>query len=254
MFRHEGPEREHHHNQALAAYLALVAGFVNSAGFVLVGTFTSHVTGNVGRFADDLALGGDAAVFAALMVVAYFAGAFWASVAIESDVVRHRPWTYGGLLIVEAALLVVFIALSGAFASPTARVHDIEAMLLCAAMGMQNSLVTRLSGAVVRTTHLTGVVTDLGIEAARWFRYWRKRLGERTHVRLVAGSAQAIAPHGPKTRLLLTILGAFVVGGMGGALAAHAWDRRALALPIGALLIGGAFALRARPTLDRARA
>ena len=43
-------------------------------------------------------------------------------------------------------------------------------------MGMQNSLVTRLSGAVVRTTHLTGVVTDLGIEAARWYRWHRAKL------------------------------------------------------------------------------
>lgn len=242
MLRHEGPARSPRHDQALAAYLALVAGFVNSAGFVLVGTFTSHVTGNVGRFADDLALGGDAAVFAALMVVAFFAGAFAASVAMESDVIRHRPRTYGGLLIVEAGLLVGYVALSASFTAPTPRIHDVEAMLLCAAMGLQNSLVTRLSGAVVRTTHLTGVVTDLGIEAARWFRYWRGQLGARANVRLVVGSP-ASAPHAPKTRLLLTIFVAFVAGGMGGALASHAEGRLALVLPIAALAIGGAISL-----------
>ncbi len=54
MFRHEGAERSHRHNQWLAGYLALIAGFVNSAGFILIGSFTSHVTGNGGRFADDL--------------------------------------------------------------------------------------------------------------------------------------------------------------------------------------------------------
>lgn len=50
MFRHEGANRSHHHNQLLAGYLAMIAGFVNSAGFILIGSFTSHVTGNVGRF------------------------------------------------------------------------------------------------------------------------------------------------------------------------------------------------------------
>jgi len=253
MFRHEGVHREHRHDRALAAYLALVAGFVNAVGFVLVGTYTSHVTGNVGRFADDLALGGNAALFAALMVLAYFAGAFSASVAIESNMVRHRPWTYGSLLLVEAGLLVIFVVLEGVFLAPTPRIHDVEAMLLCAAMGLQNSLVTRLSGAVVRTTHLTGVVTDLGIEAARWFRYWRGLLAARTNLRLVAGSAQPVAPHAPKALLLLTILAAFIGGSMAGAIAVHTWGRLALALPVAGLVVGGALALLQRPTADDSR-
>jgi len=65
MFRHEGIGRTHRLDCLLAGYLAVVAGFVNSAGFILLGTFTSHVTGNVGRFADNLALRDSAAVFAA---------------------------------------------------------------------------------------------------------------------------------------------------------------------------------------------
>ena len=57
MFRQEGEVRTARHNRMLAGYLALVAGLVNSAGFVMIGTFTSHTTGNIGRFANDLALG-----------------------------------------------------------------------------------------------------------------------------------------------------------------------------------------------------
>ena len=38
-------------------------------------------------------------------------------------------------------------------------------------MGLQNALVTRVSGAVVRTTHMTGVLTDIGIELVR-MRAW----------------------------------------------------------------------------------
>ena len=36
------------------------------------------------------------------------------------------------------------------------------------AMGLQNATITRISGGVVRTTHVTGVLTDLGHETAIW--------------------------------------------------------------------------------------
>ncbi|MCX5744735.1 MAG: YoaK family protein [Proteobacteria bacterium] len=243
MFRHEGAERSNWHNQLLAGYLALIAGFVNSAGFILIGSFTSHVTGNVGRFADDLALGRTAAAFAALMVVAYFLGAFFASMAIESNVVRRRSTVYGGLLFLEAGLLAMFALLSYLLDTANPRFRDIQALLLCLAMGLQNSLVTRLSGAVVRTTHLTGAVTDLGIEASRWFRLWRARLGERTHLRLVVGDGKAIEPRLPQTLLLLTLLLAFVTGSaLGAILAAHS-GQVALLIPTSFLVAGGLFAI-----------
>jgi uncharacterized membrane protein YoaK (UPF0700 family) len=46
--------------------------------------------------------------------------------------------------------------------------------LLLFAMGAQNSLVTRVSQSVVRTTHLTGIFTDLGIELSKMFFQKRK--------------------------------------------------------------------------------
>lgn len=36
------------------------------------------------------------------------------------------------------------------------------------ALGIQNAMTTKLSGAVIRTTHLTGLTTDLGILTAHW--------------------------------------------------------------------------------------
>jgi uncharacterized membrane protein YoaK (UPF0700 family) len=252
MFRHEGADRTHRHNQLLAGYLALIAGFVNSAGFILIGSFTSHVTGNVGRFADDLALGRAAAVLAAIMIVAYFAGAFLASMAIESNVVRRRS-VYGGLLFLEAALLASFALLSSLMDTRNPFFHDIQAMLLCVAMGLQNSFVTRLSGAVVRTTHLTGTVTDLGIESARWFRLWRARLGNRAKVRLVVGSARATEPQAPRTLLLLTILATFIIGSVLGATIAVHTGAFALLVPTTLLVAGGVFALHESREIDLAR-
>lgn len=241
MFRREGDQRPFRHNQILAAYLASIAGLVNSAGLILIGSFTSHVTGNVGRLANDLATGSGAAAFAALLVVCFFAGSFSASVALESSV-RSRPRTYSTLLFCEAGLLAAFALLSYLMDTHDPRYRDVEAGLLCFAMGMQNSFVTRLSGAVVRTTHVTGVVTDLGIEAARWFRWTRAHLGRRTELKLVVGDAPLAAPQSATAILLITIFAAFALGGIAGALLAVHFGELALLVPVTALIAGGTYA------------
>jgi uncharacterized membrane protein YoaK (UPF0700 family) len=221
MFRHQGPSRSDRQNRLLAGYLAFVGGFVNSVGFVLLGAFTSHVTGNVGRLANDLAYRRyDAAAAVLPMLLAFFVGAFLAGMTVESNFFERVANAYGTVLLCEATLLLLFIAVS----------PSIEAVLLGAAMGMQNSLVTRLSGAVVRTTHLTGVVTDLGIEGARWFRWWRGSLSRRVGIRLTFGQKPPERPHAPKALLLGTIATTFVLGAMAGALLAVQLDRAALLL------------------------
>jgi uncharacterized membrane protein YoaK (UPF0700 family) len=244
MFRHVGTERTPGENRFLAAYLASVAGYVNVTGVILLGVFTSHATGNIARVVADwssfrLAAGGTAL----LLVVAFFLGAFAASVVIEAGSRARTSHTYGLLLLAEASLLVAF-ALSDA-ASPSAgpRLTEVKASLLCFGMGLQNSLVTRLSGAVVRTTHLTGVLTDLAIEAARWFRFARGRLSGRWHVRLSFGDRPIERPQGDKTALLLTLLGAFVVGGFFGGLVSAHTRVFVFVPPIVGTLVGGAYGL-----------
>lgn len=247
MFRHEAEQRSFRLNQRLAAYLASIAGIVNSAGFVLIGSFTSHVTGNVGRFADDLAMSRSAApLFALFLVIAFFVGAFVASMAIEHSI-THRPRTYAILLFCEAGLLALFALLSYVMDTRDPRFRDVQGVLLCMAMGMQNSFVTRLSGAVVRTTHLTGVMTDLAIEAARWFRFWRARIAPQ----LIVGDAPMTTPAREKSLLLLTILGGFTGGSVIGALAAVKLDQLALLLPTSALVVGGIYAITRSGTLAR---
>lgn len=75
MFSRQGDSRTDAENRLLAGPLALVSGFANVAGFVLIGRF---VTGNVGRFASDVVSGRDSAAAAALsMVFAFFSAPFW---------------------------------------------------------------------------------------------------------------------------------------------------------------------------------
>lgn len=226
MFRHEGAERPLRHNLVIAGWLASIAGAVNSAGFVVIGVFTSHVTGNVGRLAEDAAASDLQIVLWIALVLGYYLGAFTASVALESNLVDRRGAIYAALLLAEALLLGGF-AVYAEMLGPS----KWSALSLCVAMGLQNSLVTRLSGAVVRTTHLTGVVTDLGIETARWFRVWRGWLGERTGIRLVAGDGSPLAPSAERASLLVVILVSFVLGSVFGAWSALHIGPLSIAVP-----------------------
>lgn len=248
MFRSEG--RTDALNRRLAGYLAFIGGYVNSAGFVLVGSFTSHVTGNVGRFANQLASRHlDAAGTALSWIGAFFAGACVASMIVESNFFGQQSRAYAVALSLEMALLVTF-GLTSDFAPASPGAIVVEALLLSAAMGIQNSLVTRLSGAVVRTTHLTGVVTNLGIETARWLRWWRGRASKVLGVPLSFGDNPAEAPSTAKAALLFTIAGAFTLGAVLGSAFAVAGRRIVMILPVVALAIGAVYAA----TSERARA
>lgn len=246
MFRHEGPSRSLKTNLLLAGYLAFIAGFVNSGGFFMIGSFTSHVTGSVGRIGTDIAAGEPAAaVLAVLLVATFFAGAFAATLIIEG----HRPEdvsrAYGRALFVESGLLGTFVFVAGLSQATHPRLRDAEAAVLCLAMGMQNSLVTRLSGAVIRTTHLTGVLTDLAIEGARWYRWQRGKV--RVIPLLPGEGAHFEKPQLERAALLGTIVATFISGAVVGGVLTLQTSRWAMALPAIAVAIAGAFAYFARP-------
>jgi uncharacterized membrane protein YoaK (UPF0700 family) len=244
MFRRAG--RWDPRYRAMAAVLASIGGYVNSAGFVLVGAFTSHMTGNVGRLASDVSRGQAGAACGTLALIAAFVGgAFAASMIVESAFWGSRARSYGIAVSIEAIVLASCGALFDATAPSSG--GPIETALLCAAMGMQNSLVTRLSGAVVRTTHVTGVLTDLGIEAARWVRWLRFRGSEALHVRLALGANPPERPSPSKGALLLTIAASFCGGALLGSVAAIAAPRAALIPPIIGLALAATYAFARGP-------
>ncbi len=234
MFSHEGPARNARSNSVLAGYLAFVAGFANASGLILFGAFTSHVTGNVARASASVARGDIAgAAQAGVLVAVFLLGAVTASLLVETSLFRRTSSAYGAALLVQGGLLSAFVVTDAA-------------SLLSFAMGMQNSLVTRLSGSVVRTTHLTGVVTDLGIELARWARWtWSRAFGGRL---ASPGRNPAARPAPTRSLLLLTVALAFTAGGMLGALVAPAWGARSMAIPAVAILLAATYAFAAAPS------
>ena len=224
MFEHHGLERSERQNVILAGYLATIAGFVDAVGVVELDRFTSHVTGTVVRTTAALSQHAGHPIEGLAMLAMFLAGAILSSSLLESSAFSRVPNAYGVALAVEATLL-----LGVAFSSVA--LHSWQVAALCCAMGMQNALVTRLSGALVRTPHLTGVVTDRGIEIGRWLRYWRVQR-VRTVERPVAG----------RIKLLGSIACAFIAGATAGAFAAADWRLKVLVLPATLLAAGSTVA------------
>lgn len=193
-----------------ASALALVAGMVNVVGYLgFEHQAITHLTGTTTLLGAALASGnGQAAWQLVAMLLAFVAGAMLSGLLVQDSVLRLGR-RYGVALAIEAVLLAAAVPLftRGSFAGP---------VLAAAAIGLQNAMATTYSGAVIRTSHVSGMFTDLGItlgHALRGLPVARRRLW-----------------------LCLVIIASFLAGGVLGALAFAAVDYRALYLP--ALLTG----------------
>lgn len=215
-------------NLILAIVLPGVAGAVNASGFIALGVYTSHTSGTVARMGDELAQGHfDLAWSAAVVLLLFLAGAMTATALVEVAGRQGRP-RYVVALLVEALMIALF-ALISIHSDEHWRFQRLELeATLCFAMGLQNALVTRISGAVVRTTHLTGITTDIGIESVRVL-FW---IGDR-----LVGRKVSVVPDLKRIRLHLSIFFSFLSGAtVGPALYLHV-GAVAMLLPVALLLV-----------------
>lgn len=159
-------------NRHLGMVLTFVAGAVNAGGFLAVHRYTSHMTGIVSAIADDLAIGQlFLAVAGVAALVAFVSGAATTAILINWGRRTNRHSEYAAPLLIEALLLLVFGLAGANMVSFAQLLLPSTVLLLCFIMGLQNAMVTKLSQATIRTTHMTAVVTDLGIEVGRLM-YW----------------------------------------------------------------------------------
>ena len=205
----EGALRSESLNRQLAWAMAFVAGAVNAGGFLAVSHYTSHMTGVVSAMADELAEGDLTTALAALaMMLSFLAGAFVCTTLISFGQRRRMRSRYALTLVFEAGLMLVFGFMGSRLQQEIKFTLPMTVMLLCFIMGLHNAVTSIISGAAVRTTHLTGTVTDIGIELSKL---------SYVNVHQHHGRARIVADR-QKLRLLLLILGAFLVGGVVGAL------------------------------------
>lgn len=204
-------DRTRRANRQLGAVLAFVAGAVNAGGFLAVQRYTSHMSGVVSGIADDLVLGQAALAMAGLsLLLAFVGGASATAVLINWARRRRLHGEYALSLMLEAMLLLVFGLLGANLELFVDVFVPSTVLLLCFIMGLQNAIVTKISCAEIRTTHMTGVITDLGIELGR-LAYWN-----RTHD---ANNEHFVRADRDKLRIHALILALFFTGGLAGALA-----------------------------------
>ena len=129
-------------------------------------TLTTNVTGHFAFFAEEFVREDYRGALSFVMfVLSFLGGAFASNFLIEMMIRRKVNAPHALPMIVEIALLS-FAAVAGLYSSSSP--HAIANLLLFS-MGLQNALVTKISQATVRTTHLTGLFTDLGIELSQLF-------------------------------------------------------------------------------------
>ena len=197
MFRHQGKTRTLNHNLKVASLLAFVAGLVNVVGFLAVQRLTTNVTGHFAFFVDEFFKLDFLQAFIYLLYILFFLfGSFTSNLIVEIISRKSERYMYVVPTGFESIILFM-IALSGQ--ALISRNPNLVAFSLLFAMGLQNSLVTSISNAVVRTTHLTGLFTDLGIELSQLFFYKTKEQKKK----LVSS-----------IKLRLSIISFFFIGGI----------------------------------------
>jgi uncharacterized membrane protein YoaK (UPF0700 family) len=234
-----GAARVQSANRQLGMVLAFVAGAINAGGFLAIHQYTSHMTGIVSAIADNAVLGNTGAIPVALAALcAFIAGAACSALMINFARRRRLHSQFALPLLLEALLLLCFGVAGAQLNTKDPLYVSLTMILLCFMMGLQNALITKLSGAEIRTTHITGIVTDIGIELGR-MAYWHS--GHHPELPAVRADRAHLA-------LLLGLASCFTGGAFIGAFGfQHAGY--AMTLPLAVLLL----ALVSVPLLDDLR-
>jgi len=184
MLMQLGSARSDRLDRRLACSLAGVAGGLNAAAFYAVGFFSANMTGNISSLSNHIATGEWRPVlFYSFVVVAFVLGAAASTLLINMGRRRNYPGIYALTILMEAVLLACLGCTTLWLPPP----WHIPCLILGLAflMGLQNAVVTRISNARVRTTHVSGMATDIGIELGLLFDILRKQepLGDIGNVR-----------------------------------------------------------------------
>lgn len=221
MFRHKGNTRTLSHNLKVASLLSFVAGIVNVAGFLSVQRLTTNVTGHFAFFVDEIfKLNIWQGLIYFLYIFFFFLGSFVSNLMVEIISKISDRLIYIIPIIIES-LILFFLSLFGQFL--ILKNPDLLACSLLFAMGLQNSLVTTISNATVRTTHLTGLFTDLGIELSQLFFYKQSDQKDKLYSSI---------------KLRLTIITFFFLGGLLGGILYSTLKLYLLAFAAAVLIIG----------------
>jgi len=192
-------------NNTLGLLLAFNAGAINAGGILAMHMYTSHMTGFASQIADGWAFDDTELLLNALGAIFAFTSGAAACIILVNWAQQHRLQSVYALPLLQEALLLVLFALLGSMTLKWNIHYALPATLLMLSfiMGWQNAISSKTSGGRIRTTHMTGNITDLGME-----------LGNAI---LPATPRRETAPDWQRMRICAGLLAMFVLGGMVGA-------------------------------------
>lgn len=187
--------------------LAFIAGMINVTGLLgFEHQAVTHLTGTTSMLGAAVAkLDFHASLHLFAIIASFVGGTFFSGLLIQDSTLQLGR-RYGVALFIESLLLCTAVPLLNSHV-------DIGIYCASCACGLQNAMVSTYSGSVVRTTHLSGMFTDLGIYLGHTMR--------------------GIAVDGRRIRLCITIISAFLCGGIAGAFAFRYLEYETLYIPAG---------------------
>jgi len=193
--------------------LAAAAGFINSVALGFFHTPVSHMTGAVSHSGMDVArVNWPDTVSSLTIVLGFLTGAALNGVIIGAwKLIPGRR--YGVAMIAEGCLL-------GAATLLFMGKHRLALPAVSMACGLQNAMSSSYCGLMIRTTHVTGMMTDVGVMIGHWIR----------HRQVEAW----------KLRFLAMVIAAFGIGCWAGQLAEVRFGPASLGLPALAFMVVGA--------------
>ncbi len=199
MLRRFSNSRTFRDNLRLGVFTALIAGMVNVASLVLFYSFTSNLTGHFAILAQEIASGKWFQILVVLFwIMLFFSGSFLSNNLIINSTKKNAFISHSIPMILEIGCFV-FVGIYGQFFySETLTQTEILVSVLLFSMGLQNGLTASISNFQIKTTHLTGLTTDLAIHLSML-----TKKEYRMNVQVVE-----------KTKLMAAIMGSYVLGGV----------------------------------------
>lgn len=202
MLRDVEGERSLKTNLMLASSTAFVAGMTNVVGVLAFLSFVSNITGHVATLAGKISEKDMREVYiVGYWLLMFFLGAFLSNFIVKSLEHKSTYRAHSTPIILEAIILFGV----GLYGNDTYNGSDLQREVITGAilfsMGLQNGLVSRISGGLIKTSHLTGLITDLGSD-----------ISDLLHPRV----SNTIGLR-DKIFIRLTVLFFFIAGGVSGA-------------------------------------
>ncbi|WP_262150007.1 YoaK family protein [Chryseobacterium foetidum] len=197
MLRNYSSSRTLKENIQLGTLTAFVAGTINIASLLIFLSFTSNVTGHYAVFAAEISKGNWSQVLVAgLWIFMFFFGSFVSNLSVINLHKKSKYLAHSIPLILEIICLMAVGIYGQLYYQKTLEEAEVLVGIMLFATGLQNGLTASISNFSVKTTHLTGTTTDLGILTSM---FTQKRF--RKNPEMVA-----------KAKLLWSIMAAYVVG------------------------------------------